>query len=223
MPDPREHQDRGVSLLELLAVVAVIGVLAMLGTSALSGLGGTYDLASAGQAVVDELGLARQIAITENRVVEFQIFKLKTGSLDSEEFCAMALVKSEPKADGSGTSKEFVRRVSYLPARTIFDPRTKFSSLLDGQSNTNASLPLETATPGDASVPAGIRGVPSVSFRFRPDGSADLASTDTLGARRHWTLTLRGYRPSPPADALPPNFIAISLDPLTGKAVHFQP
>ncbi len=213
----------GFSLIELLTVVALMGILGVLSVGPLNGLMNAYDLASAGQSVMDELSLARQVAITENRMVEFQIYKLKTGSLDSEEYCAMALVKVEPTADGTGTSKVFVRRVSYLPARTIFDSRTNFSSLLDGQASESASLPFASTAPNDASVPLAIRGLPYVSFRFRPNGSLDLASVDASGGRKHWTLALRGYRPPPPSDSLPANFIVISLDPLTGKAVPFQP
>lgn len=222
MKGPRPQRPKGFSLIEVLVVATIIGVLAVLGAGALNGLTGAYDLASAGQMVVDELSLARQIAITENCAVEFQIYKIKPASLDTDEYCAMALVKSSPAAAGSGTQKTFVRRISYLPTRTVFDPRVKFSSLLDGQPTESASLPFASTAPADASVPPAVRSLPVVSFRFRPNGSADLASTDPAGARRHWTLTLRGYRP-PPADSLPANFITISLDPLTGKAVPFQP
>ena len=208
----------------MLTVIALIGILAVLATNSLSGLLGTYDLSSAGQAVMDELSLARQMAITENRVVEFQIYKLKAGSLDSAEYCAMALVKSEPLPDGSGSKKVFLRKVSFLPTRVIFDSNVTFSSLLDGQSEETNSLPLAAVVPaGDA--PAIIQGQPSLSFRFRPDGSLDLEATDPSAGRRHWTLTLRGYHSTQvDGSALPAkNFITITLDPLTGKAVAFQP
>ena len=136
----------------------------------------------------------------------------------------MALVKSEPLPDGSGSKKVFLRKVSFLPTRVIFDSNVTFSSLLDGQSEETNSLPLAAVVPaGDA--PAIIQGQPSLSFRFRPDGSLDLEATDPAAVRRYWTLTLRGYH-STQVDgrALPAkNFITITLDPLTGKAVAFQP
>ena len=221
---PAHPASKGFSLVELLTVITIIGILAVLAANSLSGLLGTYDLSSAGQAVMDELSLARQMAITENRVVEFQIYKLKAGSLDSAEYCAMALVKSEPLPDGSGSKKVFLRKVSFLPTRVIFDSNVTFSSLLDGQSEETNSLPLAAVVPaGDA--PATIQGQPSLSFRFRPDGSLDLEATDPAAVRRYWTLTLRGYHSTQvDGSALPAkNFITITLDPLTGKAVAFQP
>ncbi|MEI6033271.1 MAG: Verru_Chthon cassette protein D [Verrucomicrobiae bacterium] len=232
MSNPRSSQHpapKGFSLVEMLTVIAIIGILGVLAANSMSGLLGTYDLSSAGQAVMDELSLARQMAITENRVVEFQIYKLKTGTLDSPEYCAMALVKSEPLPDGSGSRKVFLRKVSFLPTRVIFDSSATFSSLLLGQADEANPLPFASTVPaGDA--PTALQGQPSLSFRFRPDGSLDLEASDAAAAdpatrRRHWTLTLRGYRSTPESGSSLPakNFITITLDPLTGKAVVFQP
>lgn len=57
---------------------------------------------------------------------------------------------------------------------------------------------------------------PYVAFRFRPDGSTDLAESTS------WTLTLVRHPAADPA-MLSKNFIALQIDPVTGHVDSYRP
>ncbi len=63
------HARSGITLIELLVVLAIIGLLAALSLPAMKGIGQSNVLASATRQVLDDLSLARQLAIKDRTTV----------------------------------------------------------------------------------------------------------------------------------------------------------
>ena len=180
------------SLVELLVVIAIIGLLAVLTVPAWNGIADGQRLTSASQSLSDGLRLARQLALAKSTPVEFRLYKVLPSDGVSPSYCAYAF----SQITDSGITNQ-LSKLTYFSKGTSLSTAGNYSTLL-------------TNGPGiDASSRA------YNSFKFRPDGSTDLAPSS------RWYATLVRDREATNS-TLPPNYITIQIDPLNGNVWFYR-
>ncbi len=210
MKDPRfnhrtssDAQPTGFTLLEMIIVMSVVILLASLTAPAFVGVLASIHLNGAANRVVDVLESARQTAITNNEITEVRVYR---GGATSAEFRRLAVLM--PGNPGSASDDDWQTTAEELEGDVIFDDSTSYSTLLAQGAGT------ETST----TAPDGLDGLDYRSFRFRPDGSIDLPADEA------WSLVLRSSEGRPGPSGTPAaNYVAIVLDPITGRALTFRP
>jgi len=190
------------SLVELLVVISMIGLLAAVALPAVSSNLSAVNLGGAAQRLADELAQARQLAIVRNRAVELRIYK-DGQSGAGEGFRRTALVTP-------GAAPSWISSGRELPSGVVIDGRETFSSIIGGlAASENPSGP----------APPALRGLEHRVIRFLPSGRVEV---DGL-ANTPLTLSLRMENAPGGGEVPAANFIAIVLDPITGRAALFQP
>jgi len=188
------------SLIELLVVVAVLGILLVLALPAVRSVLDSQALALAGRLISDELALARQEALTRNRLVELRIFRVPAGN---------GTWKAVQRFYDGREGTTALSRLQKLPGNTQIS--SPLSPLLDLLVTNSATRVLGTNVPqlgGD---------VDYVSVRFQPTGELDWS---VRGTNSYLTVVLeRDAARSEP----PPNFASILVNPATGRATLFRP
>lgn len=71
--NPSSNQGAAFSLIELLVVMGIMGLLAAVGLPALKGLGQSNSISAANRQLLDDIGLARALAI-KNRTTVYMVF-----------------------------------------------------------------------------------------------------------------------------------------------------
>ena len=206
---------RAFTLIELLAVITIILILsALLAPPAATVMRG-MTLTQAGQIVRDQLGYARQAALSRNRPVEVRFYQYGDPEVPGEsaanpaggKFRAMQLFEISESGNAAPLGK-----LQRLPVTVIVDSGDSLSAL----------IAKSTVTPGNSlNYPLSTVGTNyyCVSFRFQPDGSTNLSPADT------WFLTLHG---STEGDKLtgsnvPGNFITLQIIPANGQVKIYRP
>jgi hypothetical protein len=179
------------SLIELLVVVAIIGILAALSLPAWNAIAEGNRMSSAAQSLSDGLRLARQLALAKNSPVEFRIFNTLPKDGGTSNYCAFAYYQ----LTDSGTTNQMTR-TNFLPTGTVLSTAANYSTLI------GPNGPSPNASPAYN------------SFRFRPDGSTDLVSTN-------WYVTIVRERDAANT-TLPNNFITIKLDAFNGNVSFYR-
>lgn len=184
----------GFSLLELLTVIAVISLLAALVMPAVSGVSRAYNLTAGTEAFLSQINLARQEAISRNRVVRFELVKApRDGSTNA--YRAMRLIVLDEAAQPG--SNAITNKVTWLPQGVVVSEdasRSSFGSV---------------AAPTNVALPGNVSGT-STFFAFRPNGMVDLPT-----AFVHWTLVDERAGTN--------NFSTLQLDTRTGRPRLFRP
>lgn len=193
----------GFSLVELLVVVAVLAILLTLSVPAANQLLSSTTLARSGQQFSDQLVLAWQTAITRNRDVEVRFIEM--GDEGDRKFRAMQAWI----VDDRGMEREPLGRMVRLPDTIVINEAPANSPLVFGSGATLSGTDHFGAA-GDARY---------VGFRFRANGETDL-SGGSVGSGNNFFL-LQHLRD--PADAVPDDFYAIQINPLTGRVSAFRP
>lgn len=192
---------RAFSLIELLAVIAIVAMLAALSIPAISSVSRATSISSTAQSVLGTLDYAHQTAIAQNRTVEVRFYKLpeegKPGALPSEYRAMQLFLVDYDNVSALTNPVKFTNP-------TVIANRLAASSLMD-----EAFLPEKKAPAG---IPVGpISNYVYRSFRFRPDGTADLRLSG------NWFLSLVNRNDPIRESDLPANFAKIHIEPLTGK------
>lgn len=188
---------RAFTLIELLVVIAIFGIMASLAVPGLSSIVRAGALARGGQAVGDQIILARQEAQSRNRDVEVRLIELDDP--ETPGYRAVQLWAF----DEYGNAPAPLGRLVKLPEGVVIA--------------TNELSPLLFAEPdlaGATNFPsAGSR--PYQAFRIRAGGRPSSAITS---ANNYLTVQLARDTGVPPA-----NFYAVRLDPLTGRLSIHRP
>ena len=214
---------RAFSLIELIVVIAVIVIIAAFTMPAMNTILRGSQLTQASSLLVGQLSLARQQALTRNRVIEVRIYRFGDPEIPSEKandpttgsFRAMQLF--EVQTNGTALPLDKPQR---LPNSVIFSfaEGTGLSSLLD---TGTAGAPKKPGT-DDKAAPRMPRGVDLdyeyVAFKFLQDGSTDKSPTGK------WYLTLINATDKLAAPTQPPpNFFTVQIDPVSGVTRSFRP
>lgn len=160
------------------------------------------------QTIVNQLNLARQTALTKNRVVETRFYKFTSSeNVDTIEQTRAA---QNFIFDETNTSSAALDEVRYLPDGVMISSEATYSSLIQ-------SSRAKTAwTTGDSkpSLPRGIGSNYSVyTVRFRPDGSTDLGAGS-------WFATVRSENGTSTQMS---NYATIYIDPYNGALRLYRP
>ena len=215
---------RAFSLIELIAVIAIIILIAGFTVPAATSIFRGSALSQASNAIVGQINLARQNALTKNRPIEVRFYRFAdpetpgedVGNPSSGKFRGLQIF--EVLDNGVAVPLD---KPQMLPNTVIFayaEDTVGLSSIIDKPS---AGAPKR---PGidDRAAPRLPRGIENkyefVSFRFLQDGSTDLTPTEA------WYVTLIGLTDKlKEANEPPPNFFTVQVDPVSGSTRTFRP
>lgn len=218
---------RATSAFTLIEVLAVLGIMALIAVLALPAAGTVLrgsQLTQGAQTVSEQLGLARQLALSSNHKVEVRFYQFadsqapgeSTGTPSTWKFRAMQTFQ----IDESGVATP-LGKMQMVPASIIIDSGASLSSVLDAG-----------ATPSLQKTWYPSKGDPQVSlprnvginynccaFRFLPSGAT------TLPASGQWFLTLHNINDGDKLamNSKQVNFVTIQIDPSNGHLRTFQP
>ncbi|MDD5349652.1 MAG: Verru_Chthon cassette protein D [Chthoniobacteraceae bacterium] len=220
----------GFTLIELLAVMGVMVLVAMFAMPAVNPLLKGSQLAQGAQDIGDQLGLARQTAISSNHCVEVRFYKYADAEAAGEvagnpatgHFRAIQLF--EIPESGGPVALGKLRR---LPASVVIDGGSTLSSLLNPPAAYASPLPVVTSGGQSVALPRVGTQYTSVAFRFLPDGSMNLSCLTS----NPWFLTLRSVHDKDPSNGAlsdaygkpPHNFFTIQIDATNGHIKTYRP
>jgi uncharacterized protein (TIGR02596 family) len=192
------------TLLELLLVMAIMVLIMSLVVPAVTSILKGNQITQGTQTVLDQLAMAKQFAVSKNRVVEVRFYQFVDPSAGGSASRFRAVQNYELQDDGSAVALDKMQK---LPNGVILDSNATLSTLLAAPKNGTGTLP-------------GIAGTYKVcTVRLRPDGSTDLGSS----AQKNWFATLHDDNKGDNLGSLPSNFAVIQIDPWTAQARVFRP
>jgi len=198
-----------------MVVIAIMVVILSLAIPAFVTIGKASHLTNAGFTIQDNLRLARQMAVAQNRKVAVHFYKIKGEVGNQEEYRALRIYTTDDSQrldDNGNPVLVALGGIKRLPSDTIMSQKVGFSTLL-------SSLNPDP-TPATEDVP-GEKGAAYKVVEFNPDGSTTLPATPTNGDK--WFITVKAEN-DPESAAMPAkNFITVMLDPVTGRLKSFQP
>ncbi len=207
------HVTKGFTLLELIVVISIMVIIVSLCIPAATSIQKSFQLTAGAQMVGNQLGLARQVAITRNHSVEIRFYQFGDSEVPGEQVTVpgsgqyRAFQAFEIQETGSANAMGKMQR---LPVSIVMDSGVTLSSLISG------FVPMTGGTLG-VSLPRVQTQYNAVSFRFLPDGSTNLAKTE------RWFLTLHNMNDGN-ALALPPkNFATLQVNPSNGHIKSYRP
>ena len=211
---PRRPESRAFTLIELLAVLAIIAILTALTVPAIAPILRSSNINAAAEIITDQLDLARQVTLTQNRDVEIRFYQLgaKTNPADVQ-FRAFRCFYADTTDPAQAQP---ISKMIYLPEPVIISADPTQSTLLDYSNASRSGL-----TRAQENLPVGG---PTyyVSFMFRPTGGTNLSPIDPPTG--NWYLTL--YLENAPINAsthLPANYFTAQIDPVTGHVRAYRP
>jgi len=217
-PRANHRVQAGFSLVEMIIVIAIIALIATFITPAAASLLKGSQLAQAGLMVNDQLALARQTALSKNRLIEVRFYRCGDPEIPGEnvtsatrgKYRGMQLFQIEE--DGSANP---IAEAIRLPVAMIMDSSSTLSTILN-----------QTARPvGKSATAPALPRVGDVYdysfFRFRPNGSTDLL--DPANPTAPWFVTIHALTDGDARNSAPPNFYTIQIDAFNGNIRTFRP
>jgi uncharacterized protein (TIGR02596 family) len=217
------------SLVELLVVIAVIGIIATFAIPAVTGMLKGSSLTTAAGLMVDQMSLARQHALSKNRIVEVRFYRFADNEVPGE-------VAADPSTGHFRAFQFFemseagimvpVGKVVRFPESIIMNPGATLSNLL----MEDPTRVIDANPAKDPEMPRGVvHNYKYVAFRFFPDGSTSLSPIGTAGQPSdggRWFITIHSIsdlvRTNDNAIP-PPNFVTWMIDPVSGTSKVLRP
>lgn len=201
----------GFTLIELIVVCAIIVILIVLVVPAVTTIGRGSAITNAGSMLVDQLNLARQTALTQNRMVEVRFYLLpaETGSAEAVRAFELFLY------DEAGRTTSPLGKINHFPTGVVAMADVVFSTILSDETNDRG--------PEKAIVPAlNDREVHYKSLRFRPGGATDLNPNGTSTGDK-WFVSVRSENDAVVTGRPANNYMTVMLDPVSGRIRTFRP
>ncbi|TLD71274.1 Verru_Chthon cassette protein D [Phragmitibacter flavus] len=206
----------GFSLVEMLMVCGIFAVLLALVTPAAISLISASRMNSAVSMLNDELNLARQAAMTENRDVEVRFYRVASNvGGEGFQYRAFRTLRQQQKGDGSQLVAD--GPVKRLPGSVILSANAEHSTLLDYANPNRSGL-----SSGQEDLPGERLPSDYVGLVFKPDGGTSLNPVDL--PEGNWFLTLfQDQDKRGPESGLPANFCTLQIEPITGRSRVYRP
>lgn len=212
------------SLIELVIVISVILIIAAFTVPALNTVLKGSNLTQASGILVGQLNIARQQALSRNRVIEVRFYRYADPENPGEnpadpstgKFRAIQLFEIMNTAGGTALP---IDKVQVLPGGTIFaySDTAGISSILDRPTGDRPKRPGID----DRTAPRLPRGVDLkyeyVPLRFNPDGSTNKTPTGK------WFVTVVNATDKFDGTSPPPNFFTVQVDPVSGTTRSYRP
>lgn len=208
---------RAFSLVELIVVVSIILILIVLITPSVVPLLRASNVNQSAAMLVDELNLARQIALTQNRDVEVRFYQVASKSDPNDvQFRAFRSFLPNPQNPAAAQALSAVR---YLPEPAIISADAQYSTLLDygGIGGQRAGL-----MKGQEVLPGNTNPSSYTSFLFRSTGGTNLTPIDPPDGKWFLTLYLENASKNS-ATGIPDNYFTALVEPVTGRVRTFRP
>ena len=208
----RKQTGAAFSLVELLTVIAILAILAAVGASAFR-TGRGYNLVMGANLIIDELNLARQTALSQNRPVEMRLYNLPADVGGAQQFRAFRTMIY----DAATATVKPLGKLKRLPTGVIMVTNPNFSTVLDPAANPFPAAGVTDTLPN-------ANNVPYMAVPFLPSGGTAFNVNGTSATGDTWFISLK-YENDPIASATRPaaDFITIQIDPSTGRAKTFRP
>ncbi|MEQ1859321.1 MAG: Verru_Chthon cassette protein D [Chthoniobacteraceae bacterium] len=236
----------GFTLVELLAVIAVIAVIMVFVVPAANQIIRGSQLTQASQLVADQLGFARQLALSRNRTVDFRFYRFGDPETPGEVIDMPAkgqwrgvqvfeLIENGA-AVPAGPFHRLPRMTALSPSDEATQEDRRYSTLLDEE--LRGPFIDATQEPTAPEIPVEINGrkvaknYQWLTIRFLPDGSTNLpakAKKGTDGAAAEdksdtWYVTVMNLSDiEQKKDIKDVNYATVQLDPFTGAQKTFRP
>lgn len=216
----RSAPTRGFTLIELLVVLAIMAIVATLVAPSFTNLLGSSGLSNAGSQIHDQLALARQEAVTQNREVQAIFMRLRDRS-GSIEWRAIQLWII--KETFSGLDAEPLGKMAVMETPNVISADSALSPLLTVDPYVPGADPVNNPTADDKIQTMLAQSVVKNGFqlegwarvRLKANGSVDSQFTTSKNF-----ITVCSTRDSnkPPA-----NYATIQINPITGKVTTYRP
>lgn len=207
-PKPRRS---AFSMVELLVVIAIIALLTLLSMPAFEQMVKSSRVTMGGRAIIDELILAQQTALSRSMPVEVRFYKLP--ALNQPPTSAPAAYRAVQAFYVENTGLKPLGKVLYLPPGLSIVEDAAKSSLL---AESGGPLIDPTEHPGDMSLPNYGTNYRFRSFRFRTNGETDMTDAPAF-------ITLAMQHEKTVSGDLPANFLTLQIDPVSGRVRVFRP
>ena len=230
---PAARTDRGFTLVEMLVVMGIILILFSLVVPATTSMLKGNALTQGGQDVSNQLGVARQLSLTQNHPIEVRFYQYgdpsKAGESATDPATGWKFRALQTFAISEAGVATPIDKIHKLPNAVIIDSGATLSTLIGNASAGGTSSggtaagsgPVLTTSPQTVLLPDIGKYYNSVAFRFFPDGSTNLplAAGATVNS---WFLTVHGYQDGDNPGTVPPNFLTIQIDPSNGNTREFR-
>ena len=222
---------RGFSLIELLVVVAIIGIVVRLAVPAVGSLLRGSALTQAATLLTDQVSLARQHALSRNRVIEVRFYRFwdpeQVGENATDDPSSAPFRALQYMEIGEQGIPIPVGKVARFPDSMMMNPSETFSTILGTSADTRMVNKASLGS-NDPELPRGVnKNYGYIAFRFQPDGSTSLSPTGSAGpsAGGRWFITVHAISDlaKTTAGQPPPNFITWMIDPVSGSSKTFRP
>ncbi len=239
------------SLVELLIVVLIIGIIAGFAIPSVQGMLRSSQLNQASAMLTDSMALARQTAISKNRMVEVRFYRFADNEIPGETATdpATGHYRAYQTFEVSeGGQFVALTKIARFPDTIIMNPGIPgggaLSNILGEDRITPAKNPPSMLVPKskidpkfDPELPRGVgRNYEYVPMRFLPDGSTNLPPLGAAGvstgsnpsAGGLWYLTVHTIADWDKLKKAgnttpPPNYFTWQIDPITGATKTYRP